>query len=196
MGFEKKIDENDFTVLVDTLDTKTFCVEMHKRIVRETELLINERGTYDLKDVTRVMANYPRYYSWIIVESEVMNEMLGKTEMAFDSWYKALYQKASRQVTGRATIASIEAKVAEIGDDEKFEAIEDFKTSGMDDKDIKEKTKYMGLSGRRKYIIELKSKVAMAKGMVKVWSTAINALQSLSRNIGIEMEIVKRNMVD
>jgi len=196
MGFKASdigVDRSDFSKLMK-LTTHKFGVEMHKRIVEETEIVRDESSQFDMEDINRILASYPRYFSWIIVEAEVINEQYQKAEREFDSWYKMKYMEAMNALPGKPTINVIESKVVEMCAVEKRELHRKLNEQGMSEAEISSALEYEGLDGRKNKIMEFQSKANMAKGMVKVWANAIHSLQSLSKNIATEAELIKRQM--
>lgn len=185
MGFEKKkeIDRSDFTKLVDILDTDKFGRELWGRLVEQTEILMNDKKQFDLHQINLVLAKYAKYHGWIIIESERFNEMVEKTNVAFEQWYQGKYAVASRNVA-KNTAANIEAKVVEMCKQEYQEDLAELiEEQNMEPQEAQSKLKYSSLSGKRNYIIELKTKANMIKGFVKVWEKEISALQTLSKNV-------------
>lgn len=198
MAFQMKerkgeIDTTDFTKLVDVLDTDEFSKKLWERLVEQTEILINEKDGLDINSVNHILANYAKHHSWLITEEQRYIAMLDKTELVFDEWYKSKYAQASREVP-KNTAANIDAKIVEICKEEMEGMIKRYKREGLTDKEVVEKTKYQGWKGHKMYIIELKAKTNMIKGFVKVWDKEVNALQTLSKNITSEMDIVRRNL--
>lgn len=190
---EKEIDRSDFSKLVH-LPTHRFGVEMHKRIVEETQILQNEKSVFDMVDVNRILVNYPRYFSWVIVEAEMINEAYEKAEREYEDWYKSKYTEASDMIVGKSTINMIEANVVKMCKKEKIELHRKLNEEGHSEDEINQLLRYEGLDGRRDYVLELKSKANIAKGMVKVWANAISSLQSLSKNMTAEIELLKRHV--
>ena len=190
---EKEIDRSDFSKLLN-LSTNKFGVEMHRRIVAETQILQNEKSVFDMADVNRILVNYPRYFSWVIVEAEMINEAYEKADREYEDWYKSKYTEASNHLAGKPTINMIEAKVVQMCKHEKNERHRKLNEDGYSEDAINEMLRYEGLDGRRDYVLELKSKANIAKGMVKVWANAINSLQSLSKNMTAEIELLKRHV--
>lgn len=197
MGFTKKdegINREDFTKLVDVLDTDKFGKELWQRLVDQTEIIINEKGEMDINSINEILAKYAKYHGWLIIEQERFIEMLDKTEIAFDMWYKEKYAEASRSVA-KNTAANIEARVVEMCKEEATHAYETLvNEEGLTPEEAKHKLRFQGWGGRKTYIIELKAKTNMIKGFVKIWEKEVNALQTLSKNITSEMEIVRRNL--
>jgi hypothetical protein len=191
---ELAFDNGDFTKLIDVMDSHRFGVEMHKRIVEETRIVMNEQSQFDMNDISRILAQYPRYFSWIIVEAEVLNEKFLKEERDFNTWYKMKYMDASDAMAGKTTINAIEAKVVQLCAVEKREMHKKLNLDGKSEAEIAEILKYEGLDGRQNKVMEYQTKANMAKGMVKVWANAINSLQSLSKNIVTEAELIKRQL--
>lgn len=190
---EKTIDRSDFSKLTH-LSTHKFGIEMHKRIVEETEILQNEKSVFDMGDVNRILVNYPRYFSWVIVEAEMINEAYEKAEREYEDWYKSKYTEASNMIVGKSTINMIEANVVKMCKQEKIKLHRRLNEEGHSEDEINKLLRYEGLDGKRDYVLELKSKANIAKGMVKVWGNAINSLQSLSKNMTAEIELLKRHV--
>ena len=191
---DEKIDNKDFSRLVDSLDTHRFGVEMHLRLMDETNIVMGEQSQFDMVDINRILANYPRYFSWIIVESEVLNEVYLKAQRDFDDWYKTKYSQATDSLMGKSTINAIEAKVVQICAEEKIALHKKLNKEGYTEQEISEMLRYEGLDGKQNKVMEYQAKANIAKGMVKVWSNAIHSLQSLSKNITTEFELVKRQV--
>lgn len=190
---EKGIDRSDFSKLL-SLPTHRFGVEMHKRIVEETAIVQNEKSVFDVADINRILVKYPTYFSWVIVEAEIINEAYEKAERDYEDWYKCKYAEVANTMPGKPTINMIEAKVVQTCKQEKIELHRKLNAEGYSEEEIADRLRYEGFDGRRNYILELKSKSNIAKGMVKVWTNAISSLQSLSKNMAAEIELIKRNM--
>lgn len=199
MGFKKKdseeetIDTSDFTKLVDVLGSDVFGRKLWERLVEQTEILINDKEGMSLDCINGILAKYAKHHSWLIVEQERFNEMVDLTELAFDQWNKLKYAEASRSVA-KNTAANIEARIVELCAEELQTTRETLETENYSTEEINEKLKYQGWGGRKTYIIELRTKTNMIKGFVKVWDKEVNALQTLSKNITADMELIKRHL--
>jgi len=183
---------SDFTKLMG-LDVQEFGCRMHDRVVEETTIM-SDKSQLDISDINRILSRYPRYFSWVIVESEVLNEQYEREKRKFEDWYKMKYMEASNTLPGKPTIAMVEANLVRICQTEVLEEHRRLNDEGVSESEIKEMLKYAGLSGKQNLLGEYQAKVNMAKGMVKVWSNTISSLQSLSKNITTELELVKRQV--
>lgn len=172
MPFTKKereeFDSTDFTKLVDRLDSTKFAIGMHKRLSEETKITIDEKHQFDMTDINRILSRYPQYFSWALVESELIKEAVSKIKDDYEDWYNEKYNEISQGMDKKATIKSIEAVIQQTHKDEM--------------RQWKDKLR------------DLETKVAISSGMVKVWGNAINSLQSLSKNITVEMGIITKHM--
>ena len=172
MPFTKKereeFDSKDFTKLVDKLDSTQFAIGMHQRLSEETKITIDEKHEFDMTDINRILSRYPQYYSWAMVESELIKEAVSKIKDDYEDWYNEKYNEISQGMDKKATIKAIEAIMQQTHKDE--------------------------MKQWKDTLRSLETKVAVATGMVKVWGNAINSLQSLSKNITVEMGIVSKHM--
>lgn len=172
MPFTKKereeFDSSDFTKLVDKLDSTKFATEMHKRLSEETKITIDEKHEFDMVDINRILSRYPQYFSWALVECELIKEAVGKIKDDYEDWYNEKYNEISQGMDKKATIKAIEAQMQQTHKEE--------------------------MRKWKDTLRSLDTKVAVATGMVKVWGNAINSLQSLSKNITVEMGIVSKHM--
>ena len=187
------LDNSDFTKLMDKLDVVEFGVQMHKRVVDETSIM-SDKSQLDMSDINRILARYPRYFSWIIVEAEVLNERYEREKRKFEDWYKMKYMEASNSLPGKPTIAMIEANLVRLCQEEVLSEHRMLNEEGHSEEEISLMLKYIGLSGRQNLLGEYQAKVNIAKGFVKVWANTISSLQSLSKNIATELELVKRQV--
>ena len=191
----RKIDRSDLTKYLGKLNTDQFCIEMHKRLVEETEIVENDKSEFDIIDINRVLARFPQYYSWIIVEAELIAREYEKLKLEYDIWYKRQYTEAVEtleRIKSRPTIAQIEAEVISLNEYQMFSLSEQYKAQGKSQKEIDELMKYKGFRGWKMRLMDYETATNVAKGLVKVWGSTINSLQSLSRNIAIEADIIKR----
>jgi len=166
----EKWDGNDFTKILEW-STDSFSKVLMERIVRETEIIKEERSEFDMTDINRILARYPQYYAWVVIEAERISEVVGKAKDEYEDWYRIKYMEAqSRMPEKKPTIDAIKAEIVNRHEKE--------------------------LAERRDIIRSLEAKSNMVKGLVKVWGNAINSLQSLSRNISVEFEMMKRNLTE
>jgi len=174
MPFERKeikndiLEMTDFSKVLPEMTTHQFAMKIHEEVVRDTKIVMNEKSQFDMADINRILSQYPSKYAWIIVIGELINETFEKEEDEYNDWYSAKYIEASEMLAGKPTIDRIKAEmVAKFGPE---------------------------ITERKNKVRDLRTKANIAKGMVRVWGNAINSLQSLSKNIAIEMEMIKRNL--
>lgn len=167
---EEKMNTSDFSQIVHKLTRSEFGVQMHERLVKETQIVKNEKAVFDMTDINRVLGNYPSLYGWAIVEAELIAAEHSRIKDEFEEWYAGIYNHVAGEIGGKPTVKAIESKVTEAYKDAQRE--------------WKERVR------------EIETKTNIARGMVKVWSNAISSLQSLSGNMKMEFKMLENNLTE
>jgi len=142
-----------------------YAMKMHKDLYEATILVKSTKNNYKISEVNELLVNYPSRYSWSVVVHEILKAELEELEEEFENNKKIWYIEAEKEIEGKATVKSIESLMY------------------TNNKAKIDKTNSL--------IRDLSSKVAIANGIMKVWSASNGVLQSLSKNLVAELDMAK-----
>lgn len=167
-SLETMLAEKDFISLLPELNATEFGLNMHKSLHSDTLIVRNEQAQFDMTEINNVLIRYPSNYSWAMTQDALISQKADRLEDEYNDWYMLTYSDVAANMKGKATIDLIKAEIVKVHGEE--------------------------LRRRREELRELKTKANIAKSMVKVWATAISALQSLSKNINAEIMMLKNGL--
>jgi len=150
----------------DGMDYKTWAMAKWKE-VKESLNPCNTDGELDPIRLNEVLVHFGSHFSWAITVMEIEANELNIMQSQFDAWYRRLWAKADRKIrdetgsTTRPVMKSVEAKAAVVAGSE--------------------------LEEREDALVQLRSRVDLLRGFVKVLEKQANILQTLSSNMRSEM---------
>ena len=147
------------------MDLVDYAMRMHNDLHKATMLIKGSRNNYKISEVNELLVKYPSRYSWSIVVYEILKSELEEIEEKFENDKKIWYKETEETIEGKATVKTIESLM------------------------YNNKKAYIDEANEK--IRNLSSKVAVANGIMKVWSSSNGVLQSLSKNLVAELDMSK-----
>lgn len=159
---------NDILKDAYEMDLIEYAMNMHNDLYSATMLLKGNRSNYKISDVNGLLVKYPSRYSWALVVYEILKNELDELEENFENQKKIWYKEIEENIESKATVKTIES--------------------------IMYNNKKVDIDKINKEIRHLSSKVSIANGIVKVWSSSNGVLQSLSKNLVAELDMSKMRL--
>jgi len=162
----KKYDATDFSKILDEVSVEDFAIRMHKRLVTATRVLKNgeDADQVDSHAVKKLLADYPSLYSWAMVEARLIKTKFELAQEEFESQMKIWFGEYSESM-GKETQKAIDAAI--YADNMKK------------------------IDSEKKKLKELEAKQKISQDLVSVWQATVHTLQSLSKQVSIEIELSK-----
>lgn len=159
-----RYDDTDYSKIVEETSLEDFAVKMHKRLVKATKVIKQDEDKIDSHSIKNLLADYPSLFSWAMVENRLIKQKFQEEQEAYDNKMKLWYDEYSEQMP-KATQKAIDAAI------------------------YKDKTEE--LDKIKKSLREFDAKSKIASDLVSVWQSTVHTLQSLSKQVSLEMELSK-----